>query len=98
MLGDVAFELLPVLIIPTYALAVGADRKQASELLHVRQGRLQLRDAIGETFLQRQNADAYLHARAKLFGVERLRDVVVRARVEPRDQITVALPRREEDE
>src|SRR6266404_2742980 len=47
VVGDVAFDLLPVLIVPANALAVAADRQQPMELLHIRQRLLQFADAFG---------------------------------------------------
>src|SRR2546427_1341716 len=92
--GDVALQLLPVLIVAADALAVRTDRQESAQLLDVGQGGLQLFNSFGEAFLQRQDADADLHARAQLLGVERLGDVVVGAGVEPCHQIAAALARR----
>src|SRR5947207_2572941 len=91
MFGDVAFQLLPVLIVAADSFAVRADRQQPAKLLDVGQCGLQLHDAFGEALLQRQHTDADLHARAQLFGIERLGDVIVGAGVQSRDQIAAAL-------
>src|ERR1700736_5496926 len=64
VLADVLFDLLPVVLIVADALAVAADRQEAVQLLHGRQGDLELRDAIGEALLELQHAQPHMDPRA----------------------------------
>src|SRR5437867_2084575 len=79
--GDVAFHLLPVLVVAANPLAVAADRQQSPQLLDVRQRGFEVRDALAQLLLQPEHARADGNTRAQLLRIERLDDVVVGARV-----------------
>ena len=85
--GDVGFDLLPVVLVAADALAVAADRQHAAQLFDARERLLQFRDALRQPLLQRQHADAGVDPRAQLRGAERLDQVVVGAGVEARDHV-----------
>src|SRR6516225_4494318 len=52
MRTNVAFHLMPVVLIVAYFLAVGADRQEPLELLHSAEGIFELRDAQSQLGLQ----------------------------------------------
>ncbi len=78
VLGDVGLHLLPVVLVAPDPLAIGADRQKPAQLFDLRQRVLQLGHPFGKPILQRQDADANVHARAQFVGIERLHEVVVR--------------------
>ncbi len=61
---DVGLDLLPVVLVVADLLAVRADREEPLELLHPRQGLLELSHPIRERRLELQHAEADLDARA----------------------------------
>src|SRR2546426_1825770 len=96
--GDILLHLLPVVLVVADLLAVGANRKESAQLAHPDQGLLQLGDAGGQDGLQLDDADADLHAGSQLFVVERLGDVVVRARLQAGDHVLLPAARGQEDD
>src|SRR5436190_12016429 len=61
VLGDVLFDLLPVLVVAADPLAVAADRQEPVQRLDVGQRLLQLGDPLIESILQRQDPHADVH-------------------------------------
>ena len=52
MIGEVALDLTPIVLVVANALAVRADREQAMQLPHAAERRFELGDTLGEPLLQ----------------------------------------------
>ena len=87
VIGQIAFELLPVLVVHANLLAVGAHRQQASQLLDVGERLLELGEPPRHALLQRHDPHPHLGTRLQFGRIERLDDVVVGASLETRGDI-----------
>ena len=83
VLGEIPFDLLPVVVIGADAFAVAANRQQSGEPLDVRN--------------QPERTLTDVNARAELVGIERFREVVVGAGFEAGHEILPAVPCRQQD-
>lgn len=87
VLGDVGFELFPVVAFRTDPLAVTADRDQPLQALDVRDRGFQLGDPLSQARLQREHAHPDLQAGAQLLEIERLDEIVIRPGIQARDEL-----------
>src|SRR6266851_8476633 len=77
--GYVAFHAVPVVLIVANFLAIAADGQQTVQLVHAKEGILQLGNPGGQRRLQLYHPAADLHAGAEFLRVERLGDIIIRA-------------------
>ena len=74
---DVAFDLVPVVFIIPYFLAVGTNGQKSLQVFFPRQGFLELAHPLCQVGLQLQDAQTNLNAGPQFFLVRRLGEVVV---------------------
>ena len=81
--GDVCFDPMPVVLVVADSLAVGADREQSLQLLHLSERLLQVLDALRQAALKGQDTLANAKTRPEFLAIERLGHEVVGPTFEP---------------
>ena len=95
---DIAFDLLPVILVVAYLFAVGADRQKPLQVLLAFDRCLQGAHSVRQRNLQVENAFAYLDSGLHFFAVEGFVEIIIGASLQCFGNIVFGVAGREYDD
>ena len=95
---DIAFDLLPVILVVAYLFAVGVDRQKPLQVLLAFDRCLQGAHSVHQRNLQVENAFAYLDSGLHFFAVEGFVEIIIGASLQCFGNIVFSVAGRELDD
>ncbi len=92
VLGDVTFDLVPVIAVVANFFAVAANRQQSLKQFFAGERCFQLFHTVRQCALQLDNTRTNVNSGLQFLRVKRFGDIIIGARFEALDQIVRAAP------